>query len=143
MTETEIEQAVWEQAVNNTAKVWLITGNYGTMIAARLLRGRIVTGMDVPFRIPHHTCSAVGLVSELAIAAGGVLYLDQVVEFHSVALSAMLGAWRMMGPATRPTLIFGINWGPATTTQDMNFFERAIPRLNLPPIDIHIALPVA
>ena len=50
-----------------------------------------------PFRAPHHTISAAGLVGggapvrpgEVTLASGGVLFLDQVSEFSRAALEAL------------------------------------------------------
>lgn len=55
-----------------------------------------------PFRAPHHTVSVAGILSELALAAGGVLYLDEADCFHTSTLRYLLGSWQRMTDATRP-----------------------------------------
>ena len=62
---------------------------------AGLTRGGLVTGR--PFRAPHHTISASGLVGggvppkpgEVTLAHQGVLFLDELPEFGRVALEAL------------------------------------------------------
>lgn len=54
------------------------------------------------FRAPHHTCSARGLLGggapcapgEITIATGGVLYLDEVLDFDRTALELVAQALR-------------------------------------------------
>jgi magnesium chelatase family protein len=63
--------------------------------AAGLVRGGLV--MRRPFRAPHHTISASGLVGggvppkpgEVTLAHQGVLFLDELPEFGRVALEAL------------------------------------------------------
>lgn len=55
-----------------------------------------------PFRAPHHTVSAVGLVGggdplhpgEVTLAHGGVLFLDEVAEFRGLTLDPLRQAMR-------------------------------------------------
>lgn len=61
-----------------------------------------------PFRAPHHTVSDVGLLGELAIAAGGVLWLDSAELFQRTALAQMASIWAHMKPALRPDVIFAL-----------------------------------
>ena len=68
--------------------------------ASGLLRGGAATMR--PFRAPHHTVSAVGLVGggdpvhpgEITLAHGGVLYLDEIAEFRGLALDPIRQAMR-------------------------------------------------
>jgi magnesium chelatase family protein len=75
---------VHEEALDVT-RVWSAAG-----LASGLVRER-------PFRAPHHGVSLAGLVGggqalrpgELALANGGVLYLDELTEFRRDALEAL------------------------------------------------------
>jgi len=49
-----------------------------------------------PFRAPHHTVGACALVGEVALAAGGILYLEEVERFDAQALRVALGVVRSM-----------------------------------------------
>lgn len=75
-------------------------GAGATWLARRMARRR-----NKVFRAPHHTVSLTGLVAELAIAAGGTLYLDEALEFRRSALSQLFAAWRMMHEDARPDLV--------------------------------------
>lgn len=57
------------------------------------------------FRAPHHTVSQGGLVAELAISAGGVLYLDEADQFRSSALSILFSTMGFMHPDVRPVVV--------------------------------------
>ncbi len=50
-----------------------------------------------PFRAPHHTVSERGFAGELALAAGGTLYLDEAHELKTSVLSSVMATWGMMG----------------------------------------------
>ncbi len=73
-----------EEALEVT-RVWSAAG-----LASGLVRHR-------PFRAPHHGVSLAGLIGggqalrpgELALANGGVLYLDELIEFRRDALEAL------------------------------------------------------
>ncbi len=64
---------------------------------AGTLRAGLALLRDRPFRAPHHTASAVGLVGggdpprpgEIALAHHGVLFLDELPEFQREALEAL------------------------------------------------------
>jgi len=55
---------------------------------------------EVPFRAPHHTCSLYGVEGtkdrpgELALAHGGILFLDEATEFHPTTLEHVRWAAR-------------------------------------------------
>jgi len=55
-------------------------------------------------RAPHHTVSGSGLVGELAIAAGGVLMLDEIDEFLGRALLILKNHSELMQDEHRPVL---------------------------------------
>ena len=55
-----------------------------------------------PFRAPHHTCSEAALVSEVALATGGVLFLDELTLFAPGALRRALGVVRSMSCHQHP-----------------------------------------
>jgi len=86
-----------------------ITGpqGHGHTVVARQI-AKIVGG---PFRAPHHTVSRAGITSELALAAGGVLYLDEVHEFSLSALGTVASIWERMDARVRPVLVFGYMGG--------------------------------
>ena len=88
------------------------------------------------FRAPHYTVSQVGAMAELARAAGGTLYLDEVQEFRIATLAPTLQAWREMVPTARPRLVLGLRLpfnGPLG-----EHYERIL-RI-LPPITEHVIL---
>ncbi|HVZ71586.1 MAG TPA: YifB family Mg chelatase-like AAA ATPase [Polyangia bacterium] len=76
----------FEEALE-TSMIYSIVGQLG---GAALLRER-------PFRAPHHTVTAVGLVGggpivrpgEITLAHNGVLFLDELLEFARPALEAL------------------------------------------------------
>jgi predicted ATPase with chaperone activity len=78
--------------------------------AAEVLRIYSSAGLDyltpkVPFRAPHHTVSALGMAGkgsrpgEVALAHNGVLLLDEITEFSTVALQATAEALKTWRPA--------------------------------------------
>lgn len=93
----------------------------GRTMLARRLPGLLAP--DAPFRAPHHTCSAAGLVggygssfagaakqhptSEVALARGGVLFLDEAPEFSRLALDSV--AYVLTHDATAPLLVAAAN----------------------------------
>ena len=98
----------FEEAIETTA-LWSIAGRLPP--GAGLLRDR-------PFRAPHHSISAPGLVGggsppragEITLAHNGVLFLDELPEFHRPALEALrqpleegeLSVVRLRGEACLP-----------------------------------------
>ncbi|MBR5818222.1 MAG: YifB family Mg chelatase-like AAA ATPase [Clostridia bacterium] len=75
----------FEEALE-TSKIHSVTGN---------LKGNLVTAR--PFRSPHHTVTAIGLVGggstprpgEISLAHNGVLFLDELPEFSKAATEAL------------------------------------------------------
>lgn len=63
---------------------------------------------DGPFRAPHHSVSQLGLLSEIALAAGGVLYLDEADEFNRSALRSGLRTIMQMDARFRPLVCISI-----------------------------------
>lgn len=76
--------------------------------------GREVGG---PFRAPHHTVSQIVAVQEVAIAAGGVLYIDDPAEFAPGVCRAIVDTVRAMDPAHRPLVVLGYG-GPYSLPGD-------------------------
>ena len=73
-----------------------------------------------PFRAPHHTVSAAGLVGggdpvrpgEVTLAHGGVLFLDEAPSFHPQAITALSRALRegvVNGMPSRPLVVAAMN----------------------------------
>lgn len=70
-----------------------------------------------PFRAPHHTIGAAALVGggssprpgEVQLAAHGVLFLDEVVEFSRGAIEALASALDQMPKASRPRVVASAN----------------------------------
>jgi len=60
---------------------------------------------DAPFRAPHHSVHDEGLVGEIALATGGVLFLDELDAFDPYTLRkgfALLRSMRAMGHPHTP-----------------------------------------
>jgi hypothetical protein len=64
------------------------------------------------YRAPHHTVSAAGLVGELAISAGGILYLEEADQLLRSALHGMLNTMAFMHPDARPLVVMACEGGP-------------------------------
>jgi hypothetical protein len=79
-----------------------------------------------PFRAPHHSVSEVGLLGELALAAGGSMYLADVTMFRRSAIIKMLGVWAKMDFDSRPTLFASYSKDDNPRMRDYRpLFERA------------------
>ncbi len=48
-----------------------------------------IAGKLVPFRAPHHSSTPQGLAQEFHLAAGGVLYLDEIGEFPRQSIETL------------------------------------------------------
>lgn len=72
---------------------------------ARMLAG------EKRFRCPHYTTSTIGIISELAIAAGGVLYLEDFQRFSRWSLKDLFSAWQLMDPEHRPHIVIKAQTG--------------------------------
>ncbi len=113
----------------------LITSTSGTGITMRTRQ--IHESVGGPLRCPHHTVSRLGALSELALAAGGVLYLDETLEFNRQVIRDIVGTWKRMDPRVRPVLVLGMrfvrpDWLPQFPSKDDLALVEA-----LPPIDQH------
>ena len=66
-------------------------------------------GPERPFRAPHHTISDLGLADrthgEVMLAVGGVLMLDELLEFRTTVLQALVTRIAAMDVACRPFLV--------------------------------------
>lgn len=93
-----------------------------TTISGIIRKAReIATEQGGNFRAPHFTVSRAGMVGEMALAAGGVLLLDEPAEFSRTAINAVAHIWAAMDPACRPRLILTIrgNGDDATTASKL------------------------
>ena len=68
---------------------------------------RLAQDFAMHVRSPHRTTSKLALQGELALAACGVLVLDEVNEIESCALRPLLNTWAMMSTQARPWLVVG------------------------------------
>ena len=90
------------------------------------------------FRAPHYTASERDLLGELAISAGGVLYLDEFQEFNRRSISSLFSIWRRMYPEHRPHIVIKALTGYLEHTEE--WYPIGSPKLyeNIPQIDEHI-----
>lgn len=79
-----MEPFTFEQALE-TSKICSEAGIWSRVGTAR------------PFRAPHHTGSARGLLQELQLATNGVLFLDELEEFRRSLLDEFWAAYAAMG----------------------------------------------
>jgi hypothetical protein len=63
------------------------------------------------FRCPHHTTSLLGLLGELAVSVGGVLYLEDFQEFNRSSIASLFSIWILMDPEHRPHIIIKAQTG--------------------------------
>jgi hypothetical protein len=97
---------------------------------------------DRPFRAPHFTAHQLGIMGELALGAGGVLLLDEVIEFRRQSLRSRFWTWRAKGEQQRPALVLGFHPELAKSDTERQYQLRGLERLidYLPPIDSHITV---
>ena len=74
---------------------------------------------DRHLRAPHHTVTMAGISGEVAIAAGGVLLLDDVESFPSSSLRAVRNLVNHMHEDVRPVL-FLTYFGPEMSARVAN-----------------------
>ncbi len=100
-----------------------------------------------PLRAPHHTCSRLALGHELALAAGGVLYLDDLSEWRRAQLQDITRTWVEMDGASRPHLVLGFRvprdpdavhpiWKRSAWVDAWEALNALAPAL--PPVDHHV-----
>jgi hypothetical protein len=89
-------------------------------------------GEGKPIRAPHHTCSTLGALGELALASGGVLFLGEIIEWRKSTLLSLIACWRAMHEMTRPDLVIHVS----NVTPDDPFVVQRLANIAglLPPI---------
>jgi hypothetical protein len=118
------------------SKVYLLQygpGKGGTGVTARVRA--IANGRRL--RAPHYTVSELGGLSELALAAGGVLYFGELLEWRIATVRSIIRTWLYMDPVVRPDLVFGLVIRPADLeSKTLATWLQKIAD-GLPPIDEH------
>lgn len=82
------------------------------------------------FRAPHHTVNYLGLVHELCMSAGGVLFLDQILEFRRPDVRHLLRAAASMAEDARPTVFLSAPYERFPEVQDLLDELEAAPLLH-------------
>lgn len=81
----------------NTTKIMMVKG----VAEAKKVAGDLLT-----FRAPHYSVSALGMLDELRIATGGVLFLDDLDRYTATAqLAALETALAKGGPLPLAILV--------------------------------------
>lgn len=81
----DIQKGLFRHAAQAHLSVFLLgPPGCGKTMLARCVK------TDAPFRAPHHTVSSKSFEGELALAEGGVLYLDEVSMFDTPNLERAL-----------------------------------------------------
>lgn len=111
-----------------TPALELITLPAGTRGATTLARER-AHQIGRNFRAPHHTASVAAIGSEVAIAAGGVLYLDEPEEISRPAAHMIYSTVKAMHPDARPVVILAIREAGDGIPLDARDQERRVERL--------------
>ena len=106
----------------------LITLQAGARGATTAARDRALT-IGRNFRAPHHTASSAAMGSEVAIAAGGVLYLDEPEEISLSAARMLYSTVRAMHPDARPVVILTIREDCSGIPHSYNTPEKRVARL--------------
>ncbi len=123
---------------NATARgqVFLVHGKVGCIPYAR----KLATAVGGAFRAPHHSCSDVGVLGELSLAAGGTLLLDEFIEFRLGALYRLVSTWSRMADGVRPALVLTLrpSSDEAMRLLDLRHLEKIAHAL--PPINRHVVL---
>lgn len=72
---------------------------------------------DVPFRAPHYSCSPMALRSELALAMGGVLYLEEPERGNVNEVALLLGVIAMAHESFQPTVFLSLGRDTITSAK--------------------------
>jgi GNAT superfamily N-acetyltransferase len=118
-------------AVANRQSLLLIGGGSVRTMIARRIPTIMANYGEAPFRAPHHTTRGAALwgdgTSELNLAKGGVLYLDDYEKFDAESLEQLAKKARAMPPGERPIIVGGIDAMPMPRrhTTAIDFMWRA------------------
>lgn len=82
------------------------------------------------FRAPHHSANLPGMLSELCLAAGGVLYLDSAHEMPRTHLRTILRTAAAMEASCRPVVIITCSEEMVRQVRDLIAESRANPLVN-------------
>jgi hypothetical protein len=94
--------------------------------------------VPLPLRAPHHSCGEMAAVQEVALAAGGVLLLDEVLEFRPSVFRRILATWRGMDLRFRPVLVCG--YTPVGDPHDVNFRRQLVKAQDKRRVEVAFAL---
>jgi len=86
----------------------LIQGHPGSGIVKTVRALHAGFGGEIPLRAPHYTVGHQGMLGELVLAAGGILFLDDILEFVPAVLRQLLWHWDHMDPKAQPILVIGL-----------------------------------
>lgn len=110
-------------------KVEIIFGQTPAGVVAKYREVAEKSGLG-RFRAPHCSASQIALVAELAIAAGGVLFLDEAEAFRASYLDAVICTWREMPERVRPVLVLRFRHPPGGRLRDT--LTRRFPDAEIP-----------
>ena len=108
-----------------TGKVVLMQSPQGA--GKTIIARRLAVTVNGPFRAPHHTCSRAAVGAELALAAGGVLYLDDWQEWDYGTLQYLWDVWGRMRPGCQPMVALG--WHPHSADYHRRYGKELPPKL--------------
>ena len=116
----------------------LIQGHPGSGIVSTVRALHVGLGGKIPFRAPHYTIGHQGMLGELALAAGGILFLDDILEFVPSVLRRLLWHWDHMDAKVQPILVVGLRLSTAkqATHHEWSRIEKLAEIL--PPIKHHV-----